>query len=104
MGFFKKISLHIFFNKLIKVLLLEVMSSKGFHPAIIHSSLEMTLQCQAIKQSNKRLKIGKSKLYLEFATKTRTPTKNSPMPKSFSQCNLQKQNYWTSILHAQVFT
>ena len=55
------------------------MSSKGFHPAIIHSSLEMILQCQAIKQSKERLKIGKSKPYFEFATKTRTPTKNSPM-------------------------
>ena len=71
----------------IKVLLLEVMSSKGFHPAIIHSSSEMILQCQAIKQSNERLEIGKSKLYLEFATKTRSPTRNSTTPKSFSQCN-----------------
>ena len=79
------------------------MSSKGFHPAIIHSSSEMILQCQAIKQNNERLKIWKSKLYLEYAAKTRTPTRNSTTPKSFSQCNLQNQNNWTSIMYAQVF-
>lgn len=81
MGFFKKISLHIFFNKLIKVLLLEVMSSKGFHPAIIHSSSEMILQCQAIKQSNERLKIGKSKplnLPLKQELQQKIPPRQNP--------------------------
>ena len=66
------------------------MSSKGFHPAIIHSSSEMILQCQAIKQSKERLKIGKSKLYLGSATKTRTPTRHSTMPKSLLSMQLAK--------------